>query len=246
MTRRNRAARTVRIALVLPDLLGTYGDRGNVLVLEQRLRWREIDCETVTILSASESVPDSCDLYVLGGGEDVAQLAAVRFLTRGRGLCRAADAGAPVLGICGGLQVLGTAFTTGDGQTHDGLGLIDAVTEPGRDRAIGEVTAQSDLTGVGMLTGFENHLGRTRIGGGSTPLGRVERGIGNGHDGLEGVVSGHVVCTYLHGPVLARNPAFADLLLEWAVGEPLAALPDPPELTALRNERTKPYARQKK
>lgn len=236
----------VRIALVLPDLLGTYGDRGNMLVMEQRLRWRGIDSETVTILSSSSPVPESCDIYLLGGGEDVAQQAAVGFLSRGRGLQRAVRAGAVVLGICGGLQVLGTAFTTGDGLRYPGLALVEVETKPGTSRAIGEVMTNSTLEGVGVLTGFENHLGRTVLGGTARPLGQVARGIGNGHDAAEGAVSGHVVCTYLHGPVLARNPVLADLLLEWAVGEPLVPLPDLPELNALRAERTRPYVRHRK
>lgn len=236
----------LRIAMVLPDLLGTYGDRGNAIVLEQRARWRGIDSETVTILSSAESVPDSCDLYLIGGGEDVAQTAAVRFLDRGPGLQRAAGAGVPVLGICGGLQVLGTSFTTGDGVHHAGLGLVDAVTEPGDRRAIGEVTTESTLPGVGVLTGFENHLGRTRIASDTQPLGRLVRGIGNGHDEVEGAVNGHVVCTYLHGPVLARNPSLADTLLEWAVGAPLQALPEFPELSALRRERNRQHVRSRK
>lgn len=236
----------VRIALVLPDLLGTYGDRGNVLVLEQRLRWRGISSETVTVLSSSDLVPDSCDLYLLGGGEDVAQTAAVGFLNRGRGLQRAVERGSPVLAICGGLQVLGTTFTTGDGVRQDGLGLVDAATEPGSGRAIGEVTTECTIDEVGVLTGFENHLGRTRLGGAARPLGHLVRGIGNGDGAGEGVVNGHVICTYLHGPVLARNPRLADLLLEWALGEPLTALPEPPELTALRVERTRTHARNRK
>lgn len=233
---------SVRIALVLPDLLGTYGDRGNMLVLAQRLRWRGMGCETVTVLSSS-AVPESCDVYLLGGGEDVAQTAAMRVLTRSPGLQRAAARGVPVLGICGGLQILGAEFTTGDGVRHEGLGLVDAVTEPGERRAIGEVVEESSLPGVGMLTGFENHLGRTRLGPAAQPLGRVSRGIGNGRDEVEGAVHGHVVCTYLHGPVLARNPVLADLLLEWAVGAPLQQIVEPPELSALRAERTRPRAR---
>lgn len=237
---------SVRLALVLPDLLGTYGDRGNVLVLERRLAWRGIPSETITVLSSSQALPESCDLYLLGGGEDVAQQAAVSFLGRSRGLQRAVAGGSVVLGICGGLQVLGTAFTTGDGLRNHGMGLVDVETRPGTARAIGEITTRAGLDGVGTLTGFENHLGRTVLGPGARPLGTVVRGVGNGHDEAEGAVNGHVVCTYMHGPVLARNPALADLLLEWAVGEELMPLPEMPELTELRQERTRTPVRQRK
>lgn len=230
---------TIRIALVVPDLLGTYGDRGNARVLEQRLRWRGYRAETVTVLSSWTAVPDSCDIYLLGGGEDVAQQAAVSFLNRSPGLQRAASGGAPVLGICGGLQVLGTRFTTGDGATHEGLGLVDVYTAPGDGRAIGELSTRPTSPEIATLTGFENHLGRSRLGADTQPLGHVLRGIGNGHDGAEGAVSGHVICTYLHGPVLARNPNLADMILSWAVGETLAPLPEFSELTALREERTR-------
>ncbi|SDQ31114.1 type 1 glutamine amidotransferase [Actinopolyspora saharensis] len=230
---------TVRIALVVPDLLGTYGDRGNALVLAQRLRWRGYRAEVVTVLSSAESLPESCDIYLLGGGEDVAQQAAVSFLNRGNGLRRAVDAGAAVLGVCGGLQVLGTRFTTGDGESQAGLGLVDIETRPGADRAIGELGTRSELAGIGVLTGFENHLGRSEVGGDARPLGRVLHGTGNGAAGLEGAVTGRVVCTYLHGPVLARNPALADTVLSWAVGAPLGELAEFPELEQLRAERTR-------
>lgn len=237
---------TFRIALLLPDLMGTYGDRGNAIVLQQRLTWRGIDAETVTVLSSAGGVPESCDFYLIGGGEDVAQTAAVRFLRSGNGLRRAVEAGVPVLGICGALQVLGTTFVTGDNTTHHGLGMVEAVTAPGSGRAIGELTTRSSLPGLGVLTGFENHLGRTRIGAGTQPLGWVTRGIGNGYEETEGAVCGHIVCTYMHGPLLARNPRLADLMLEWAVGAPLQALPDIEEVTALRAERTRPNLRAKK
>lgn len=230
---------TVRIALLLPDLLGTYGDRGNAVVLSQRLKWRGYAAEIDTVLSSATAVPGSCDVYLIGGGEDVAQQAAVRMLTRSDGLQRAAAAGAPVLGICGGLQVLGTRFTTGDGSHHDGLGLLDVVTEPGRQRAIGEISTHATPPGVGLLTGFENHLGRSTLGSDAQPLGHLATGIGNGDQRTEGVVNGHVIGTYLHGPVLARNPALADTLLSWALGEPLAELPEFAELSALRAERTR-------
>ncbi|WP_026449020.1 type 1 glutamine amidotransferase [Actinopolyspora mortivallis] len=228
---------TVRIALVVPDLLGTYGDRGNALVLAQRLRWRGYAAEIVTVLSSEATLPETCEIYLLGGGEDVAQQAAVDFLSRGDGLHRAVASGAVVLGVCGGLQVLGTAFTTGDGRTRAGLGLVDITTEPGGRRAIGELSTRGELAGVGTLTGFENHLGRSRLGEHTRPLGTVLHGTGNGPDGTEGAVSGRVVCTYLHGPALARNPELADVLLSWAVGERLSPLPEFPELTELRERR---------
>lgn len=229
----------VRIAVVLPDLLGTYGDGGNAIVLERRLRWRGIPAEVVTVRSPDRSVPDSCDVYLLGGGEDVAQQAAVTILTGG-GLHRAVERGAAVLGVCGGLQLLGNSFTTGDGTTTPGLGLLDADTRPGRGRAIGDIAVRADLPGVGALTGFENHLGRTLLGPGSRPLGQVLYGVGNGGEGDgrdEGAVTGRVVGTYLHGPVLARNPALADLLLAWATGLQLPPLPEFPEITRLRRQR---------
>ncbi|SDJ96052.1 hypothetical protein SAMN04487820_103168 [Actinopolyspora mzabensis] len=229
----------IRIALVVPDLLGTYGDRGNALVLAQRLRWRGYRAEIVTVLSSAETLPDSCDIYLLGGGEDVAQQAAVNFLARGDALRRAVDAGAVVFGVCGGLQVLGTSFTTGDGATQHGLGLIDISTAPGPNRAIGELSTRSEEDGLGLLTGFENHLGRSTVGPAARPLGRVLHGIGNGSEDTEGAVSGRVVCTYLHGPALARNPALADTMLSWAVGESLPELAPFPELTELRTERAR-------
>lgn len=236
----------IRIALLLPDLLGTYGDRGNVIVLEQRLRWRGINCETVTVPSSWGTIPESCDLYVIGGGEDVAQQAAVRVLSRGSTLRSAVARGVPILGICGGFQILGSTFTTGDGTTHEGLGLLDVDTVPGSTRAIGEISSEPMVSGIETMTGFENHLGRTMIGAGSRPLGRVTRGTGNGKESWEGAVTGHTVGTYLHGPLLARNPRLADMLLEWALGEPLEPVTDIPEVAELRAERARPRLRQRK
>jgi CobQ-like glutamine amidotransferase family enzyme len=225
----------IRIGLVLPDILGTYSDGGNAQVLERRSRWRGIDA-TVTEIGYGEPVPSALDLYLLGGGEDEAQSLAAARLRADPGVQRAAARGAVVFGVCAGLQVLGTEFTTADGVRHRGLGLLDAVTAPGRGRAVGEVVVEvgPDL-GAEPLTGFENHLGRTRVGPGSRPLGRVLAGTGNG-DGTEGAVTGRVLATYLHGPVLARNPALADLLLGWVLGAPPPALPLP-EVGALREER---------
>ena len=223
----------VRIGLVLPDVLGTYSDAGNATVLRKRLQWRGIDASIVPI-RVRDPVPSSLDLYLLGGGEDEAQALAAARLRADPGVLRAAQRGAVVVGVCAGLQVLGNRFTTGDGAEHAGLGLLDVDTRPGDRRAVGEVVARTQLLDT-PLTGFENHQGVTTIGDGSRPLGDVVSGTGNG-DGTEGAVTGHVLATYLHGPVLARNPALADLLLNWALDTELSPL-YMPEVAELRRER---------
>jgi CobQ-like glutamine amidotransferase family enzyme len=215
---------TVVIALMRPTLLGTYGDGGNAVVLAQRLRWRGLAAEVVE-LDGAEPVPAAADLVVLGGGEDAAQVALAGDAPLRRSLHRAVERGAPVLAVCAAFQVLGWRFETGEGEAVEGFGLLDCVTDRGLpDRAVGEVVAESTLPGVGTLSGFENHGGRTRLGPSAQPLGRVTAGVGNGDRGAdggagaEGAVSGSIVATYLHGPVLARNPRLADYLLERVVG----------------------------
>ncbi|CAM4489719.1 glutamine amidotransferase [Nocardia ninae] len=229
---------TVRIGLVLPDVMGTYGDGGNALVLRQRLRLRGYDAEVVEITLA-DPVPESLDIYTLGGAEDSAQRLATRHLQRYPGLQQAAAKGTPVLAICAAIQVLGQWYETSTGERVDGVGMIDVTTAPQAKRAIGEVTTAPLLAGLSAaLTGFENHRGGTKLGGDATGLARVTRGIGNGvGDGLEGVVQGSVIGTYMHGPALARNPELADLLLARALGvAELAPLPMP-EVEQLRRER---------
>ncbi|MFI9405879.1 type 1 glutamine amidotransferase [Nocardia sp. NPDC052316] len=229
---------TFRIGLVLPDVMGTYGDGGNALVLRQRLRLRGYDAEVVEITLA-DPVPDSLDIYTLGGAEDSAQRLATRHLQRYPGLQQAAAKGTPVLAICAAIQVLGQWYETSTGERVDGVGMIDVTTAPQAKRAIGEVTTAPLLDGLtAALTGFENHRGGTKLGGEATGLARVTRGVGNGvGDGLEGVVQGSVIGTYMHGPALARNPELADLLLARALGvAELAPLPMP-EVEQLRRER---------
>jgi hypothetical protein len=214
MTERESA---VRVALLFPELLGTYGDGGNAVVLTQRLRWRDIDAELVSV-SVVEPVPASCDIYVLGGGEDAPQTLATERLAEG-GFPSAVDGGAVVFGVCAGFQILGRAFTGADGEQQPGLGVLDCETRPKGSRQIGELVVQPTALDLPMLTGFENHGGITELGPDSIPLGSVLTGFGNGTGGIEGVVTGRVMGTYLHGPALARNPALADLLLSWVVGE---------------------------
>ncbi|MEB3052045.1 type 1 glutamine amidotransferase [Mycolicibacter sp. MYC123] len=227
---------TVRIGLVLPDVMGTYGDGGNAVVLARRLLLRGIDAEIVEI-TLSDPVPESLDLYTLGGAEDYAQRLATRHLLRYPGLQRAAERGAPVLAICAAIQVLGHWYETSAGERVDGVGLLDLTTSPQDERTIGEVVAAPLLAGLtAPLTGFENHRGGTVLGPAASPLSKVTKGAGNrAGDGFDGAVQGSVVATYLHGPCLARNPELADLLLSKVVGE-LAPL-ELPEVELLRSER---------
>lgn len=218
----------VRIVLVYPELLGTYGDGGNAMVLAARAQWRGLRAETVPV-RAGEPVPDGGDIYLLGGGEDEPQALAAAGLRTGE-LSRAVTGGAALLAVCAGLQVIGTSFPGTDGRLHDGVGLVELSTAPGTPRVVGDlvVSPRREL-GLPVLYGYENHGGRTTLGPGLQPLGEVRRGLGNGAgrawDGvLAGPGAGWVVGTYLHGPVLAQNPALADRLLAHVVGD-LPALP---------------------
>jgi lipid II isoglutaminyl synthase (glutamine-hydrolysing) len=240
--RRRRGPSSLRLVWVYPDLLSTYGDRGNVLVLERRARLRGIEAETVTV-NADKPVPRSGDIYLIGGGEDLPQILAARRLRADGGLAGAAEAGAVLLAVCAGYQVIGAEFGGAEGEPVPGLGILDAVSVRGQRRGVGEIVADVDPElGVPRLTGFENHQGVTRLGRAARPLAQVTLGVGNG-DGTEGAHAGKVVGTYLHGPVLVRNPGLADLLLTWAAG-PLAPLAGADEEWArrLRAERLEAVA----
>jgi CobQ-like glutamine amidotransferase family enzyme len=192
----------------------------------------------VVEVGAGDPVPAGCQIYLMGGGEDGPQALAVRELEASGALPRAVDAGAAVLAVCAGYQLLGHRFLGPDGSPHPGLGLLHCTTGRGiGPRRVGELVVDADAgLGLPRLTGYENHAGVTTLGPGAQPLGRVLVGRGNdAGDGSEGAVNGHVVGTYLHGPALARNPALADLVLSWVVGDldPL----DDTEVEALRAER---------
>lgn len=231
---------TVRIGLVLPDVMGTYGDGGNAVVLRQRLRMRGYEAEIIEI-TLNDPVPASLDIYTLGGAEDSAQRLATRHLQRYPGLQRAAAAGAPVLAICAAIQVLGHWYETSEGERVDGVGLLDVTTTPQTTRAIGEIVTRPAIEGLrAPLTGFENHRGGTTLGPDATPVGHVlaGRGVGNGvGGGLEGAVAGSVIGTYLHGPVLARNPELADYLLLQTLDVDVLEPLDLPDVNQLRAER---------
>lgn len=231
---------TLRVAVVFPDLLGTYGDGGNGLILARRAEWRGFDVELLQAAS-DEPVPEA-DIYCLGGGEDGPQVRAARTLIDDGTLAARVAGGAVVLAVCAGFQVVGRSFPGADGTMHEGVGLLDIDTVKGTGpRAVGEVVANvvvedGELAGLAALTGFENHGGVTARAEGTVALGRVITGVGNG-DGSEGAVSGRVVGTYLHGPVLARNPALADVLLSWALNDAVLAPLDDRAAEILREER---------
>lgn len=228
----------VHVVVVYQSLLGIYGDQGNARVLQRRLEWRNLPCR-VTFAEPGDPLPDDAQVYLLGGGEDGAQVSAVRALSADGGLHRAVQRGAAVLAVCAGYQIAGRSFTVGDNdEIVEGLGLLDVTTTRAEVRAVGEIlTRWEGRTGDdAWLTGFENHGGHTRLGPDATPLARVEVGVGNCGDGTEGAVAGSVIGTYPHGPILARNPALADHLLMLGTGTELAPLAVP-VVDDLRRER---------
>jgi lipid II isoglutaminyl synthase (glutamine-hydrolysing) len=228
----------VEVVLIYQSLLGLYGDRGNATVLMRRLAWRGYE-PVLTAVEPGQPLPDTGDVYLLGGGEDAAQVSAVKALKTDGGLYRAVDRGAAILAVCAGYQIVGNNFTVGyQDEVISGLGLLDVTTTRGPVRAVGEIISHwNGRDGNDQwLTGFENHGGYTRLGRGVKPLATVEIGVGNCNDGTEGAVAGTVIGTYPHGPILARNPALADHILEIALGHELEPL-EHSEITKLRRQR---------
>ena len=210
----------IRIGHLLPELMNIYADRGNVECLVQRCRWRGIDAEVVYLSAGREFGPHEVDIILIGGGQDRQQVLASRALQESTGdsLRRSVDAGAVVLAVCGGYQLMGHSYRDAGGAVLPGIGLLDVETvHPGAavPRCIGNVVARWQDQ---VLVGFENHGGRTHLGHGQSPLARVEFGHGNNsQDGTEGAQSGNVFGTYLHGSLLPKNPVFADFLLTRAL-----------------------------
>ncbi len=207
----------LKIAHLYPDLLNIYGDRGNVLALYQRCQWRGIQV-SVTALDLGEKVdPDVYDLYFMGGGQDAQQVLVCDDLhqTKATGLREAVKNEAVFLTICGGYQLLGHYYKPMQGRELKGLSLIDAYTVAGEKRLIGNIVIQRDDSTV---VGFENHSGLTHLGEGVRPLGRVITGCGNNNDDkTEGVHSGTLYGTYMHGSLLPKNPKLTDELIEQAL-----------------------------
>ncbi|GAA3865616.1 type 1 glutamine amidotransferase [Streptomyces sedi] len=229
----------LRLVWVYPDLLSTYGDQGNVLVVERRAQQRGLRVERVDVRS-DQQLPTSGDIYLIGGGEDRPQRLAAERLLRDGGLTRAVENGAIIFSVCAGYQIIGHEFINDLGERQQGLGLLDVISERGTgERCVGDVLGDIDpQLGLPQLTGFENHQGITRIGPAARPLAQVRLGNGNGTgDGTEGAWNGTVFGTYMHGPVLARNPQVADLLVKLTLD--VNALPpvDDRWYEALRTER---------
>jgi CobQ-like glutamine amidotransferase family enzyme len=240
----------LRVCVLYPDLMNIYADRGNLLMLERRCTWRGLGFDLLASGLGEPLDPDAHDIYYVGGGQDRDQRLCAEDLvrTKGEALRAAARRGALVLGVCGGYQLLGHSYTLA-GEQIAGVGLLDAYTvrEDG-PRLIGNVAievalgqparptensggARSEQGARRILAGFENHGGRTRLGGGAQPLGRVLRGFGNdGRSGFEGAVCDSVIGTYLHGPLLPKNAWFAD----WLIARALGLAPD--ELAPLEDE----------
>ena len=223
----------LRVCALYPDLMNIYADRGNLLLLERRCRWRGISFELQASGLGERLDPEGADLYYIGGGQDRDQELCAHDLAAVKrdALHRAAGRGAVILAVCGGYQLLGHSYQLGD-RTLPGTGLVDLVTVRSEDpRLIGNVAIEVELdAGVRrVLAGFENHGGRTQLGPDATPLGRVLKGHGNnGSDGYEGVRRDNVIGTYLHGPLLPKNAWFADWLIETALSldQPLEPLDD--------------------
>lgn len=230
----------LRIGHLYPDLMSIYGDRGNVLALAQRARWRGIGTEIRAFTAGETWDSDWADVYFFGGGQDVGQdiVGADLQGSNGAALKRSIDGGAAVFSVCGGYQLLGHEYVPETGDPIPGLGVMDVSTRAGKVRFVGNLLAETDDGRT--LIGFENHSGYTTLGPKAKPLGRVIAGHGNnGTDKTEGAVQGNLIGCYLHGSALPKNPWLADRLIAWALARrhgpvTLAPLDDTEELAAQR------------
>jgi lipid II isoglutaminyl synthase (glutamine-hydrolysing) len=212
-----------------PDYLNIYADRGNIAVLARRAAWRghELDVRTVSVGEPFE--PGEHDLLYVGGGQDREQaLVAEDLVAKADGVRAAIGGGAALLAVCGGYQLMGRSYRDLHGEDLPGIGVFPVETVAGDTRMIGDVLLECELEpgAVRTLAGFENHAGRTKLDLGAEPLGRVVAGFGNdGESGFEGCRLGRAVGTYLHGPLLPRNPWFADWVLAQALAHRVGEVP---------------------
>ena len=229
------------VGWLYPDLMNIYGDRGNILTLLRRAEWHGFEASVVELGRGAATQMDEVDVFFFGGGQDREQALIYDDLREFKqaSLQQAVANGAQVLAVCGGYQLLGHYYQTGDGERYDGIGLIDVRTEAGKKRFIGDVVVLSAIDGLtpSTLVGFENHSGRTFLGPNARPLGKVLKGHGNnGSDHQEGCVQGGVIGTYMHGSLLPKNPHLADHLIAGALRRreagALSPLDDSAELAA--------------
>ncbi|MDO5485939.1 MAG: glutamine amidotransferase [Sarcina sp.] len=208
----------LKICHLYPDVLNLYGDRGNILCLRKRLEWRGIECRVDYVKLGDKNNLAGYDLFFIGGGQDFDQEILLEDLRTKKGpeIRTALEDGRTFLCICGGYQMMGRYYETADGEKCEFLGAIDFYTVGGKKRMIGNYAFRLwNESGGSTIVGFENHSGRTWLGKGVRPLGKVLKGYGNnGEDRTEGVRYRNAFCTYSHGPVLPKNPAFADYLIE--------------------------------
>lgn len=242
---------TLTIGYLYPSVLSQYGDWGNVRCLQQRCRWRGIEVEILQLEAGTPFEPSAVDLFFMGGGADAQQRLIAQDLVEAKGdaIREAIDAGSVALLICAGYQMWGRRYRPFRGDDLEGLGVFDAetihwaaeekaiirdITSAGRARMVGNVVVAWE---GGTLVGFENHGGRTYLGAAARPLGRVILGAGNnGKDHTEGAIVGHAYGTYLHGPLLPKNPAFADHLIRLALRRRYGEVPFAPLDDGLEEE----------
>jgi CobQ-like glutamine amidotransferase family enzyme len=206
----------IRVGHLYPSYLNIYADRGNIAVLARRAAWRGHELEVAAIGMNDPVEPGAHDLFYIGGGQDREQALVARDLAGKEGLVEAVEGGAAMLAVCGGYQLLGRFYRERSGAELPGIGLLPLHTVAGERRMIGDVLLECELVPGRRrtLAGFENHAGRTILDDGAEPLGRVIAGFGNdGESGFEGCCAGRAIGTYLHGPLLPRNPWLADWLL---------------------------------
>ena len=225
----------VVIGHLYPDYLNIYADRGNIAVFERRAAWRGIELEVEEVGPGDEVRPGAHDLLYIGGGQDREQaLIAPDLAAKGESVKAAVETGAALLAVCGGYQLLGQFYRDRSGAELPGVGLFPLQTVAGERRMIGDVLLECELEpgAPRTLAGFENHAGRTYLDKGAEPLGRVVAGFGNdGESGFEGCRVGRAIGTYLHGPLLPRNPWLADWLLAQALAHRLGEAPGLEELS---------------
>lgn len=211
----------VRLCHLYPREMNIYADRGNIAVLARRLAWRGLELRVSEAAVGTGIRPGEADFYYLGGGQDRDQRLVAKDIlnTKAETLREAAAAGVVGLFVCGGYQLAGRDYRTADGDVIAGAGVFDLTTTAGASRLVGNIEIEADLgSGAVRVIGYENHGGRSKLGAGTSALGKVIKGHGNnGRDRTEGAVAGNFVGTYLHGPLLPKNPQLADALLVWAL-----------------------------